>query len=68
MLNPEIVIVGGGLSQAGRLLFDPVRQTVSKRAQAHIAGIVRIVPAKFGKKVGMYGALAVALQGDSGGR
>jgi glucokinase len=62
LLNPEIVIIGGGLSRSGRLLFDPIRQTVKERAQEYIAGFVRIVPAKLGKDVGIYGALAVALE------
>jgi glucokinase len=61
LLNPDIVIIGGGLSLTGRLLFDPVRQTVRDRAQQHLAGHVPIVPAELGKKVGLYGALAVTL-------
>lgn len=62
MLNPEIVIIGGGLSRAGRLLFDPVRQTVAQRAQKHLAERVRIVPAKLGSRAGLYGSLADALE------
>lgn len=61
LLNPDIVIIGGGLSHAGRMLFDPVRRVVAERAQEHLAGHVPIVPAKLGRKVGVYGALAVAL-------
>ena len=68
MLNPDIVIIGGGLSLAGKILFDPIRQTVTERAQKHLAGHVPIVPAILGKKVGLYGALAVALDRDSLGR
>ncbi len=61
LLNPEIVIIGGGLSQTGRFLFEPLRQIVVERAQKHLANFVRIVPAELGSKVGVYGALAVAL-------
>ncbi|RJP74286.1 MAG: ROK family protein [Candidatus Abyssobacteria bacterium SURF_17] len=61
LLNPEIVIIGGGLTRAGKLLFDPIRTTVAERAQHYIAHFVRIVPAKLGTRVGIYGALAVAL-------
>ncbi|MBI4830338.1 MAG: ROK family protein [Candidatus Lindowbacteria bacterium] len=61
LLNPDIVIIGGGLSRAGALLFGPIRRTVKERAQKHLAGFVRIVPAKLGRNVGLYGALAVAL-------
>jgi len=61
MLNPEIVIIGGGLSRAGKLLFDPVRKTVAERAQKHLAENVRIIPAKLGGKAGIYGSFADAL-------
>ena len=61
MLNPEIVIIGGGLARAGRLLFEPVRRTVAERAQKHLAENVNIVPAKLGGKAGIYGSLADAL-------
>ena len=62
LLNPEIVIIGGGLSQTGKFLFDPLRQVVAERAQKHLANFVRIVCAQLGSKVGVYGALAVALE------
>jgi glucokinase len=61
LLNPEIVIIGGGLSKMGAMLFETVRRTVKERAQAHLAGFVSIVPAALGDKVGFYGALSVAL-------
>ena len=61
LMNPDIVIIGGGLSHAGRLWFDPIRRIVAARAQEHLARNVPIIPAKLGKKVGLYGALAVAL-------
>ncbi len=61
LLNPEIVIIGGGLSRAGKLLFDPVRRTVAERAQKYLAENVRIVPAKLGSKAGVYGSAADAL-------
>lgn len=65
MLNPDIIIIGGGLSRSGKMLFDPIRRTVAERAQKHLAGHVPIVPAKLGNKVGIYGALAVALDQQS---
>jgi glucokinase len=62
LLNPEIVVIGGGLSETGPLLFEPVRNVVRERAQAHLANFVKIVPAALGRNVGLYGALAVARQ------
>ena len=61
LINPEIIIVGGGLSRAGRMLLDPVRRTVAERAQKHLSRNVRIVRARLGGKSGIYGSLADAL-------
>ncbi len=61
LINPEIFIIGGGLSRAGRMLLDPVRRTVAERAQKHLAQNVRIVRARLGGKSGIYGSLADAL-------
>ena len=62
LLNPEIVIIGGGLARAGRLLFEPVRKTVAERAQKRLCENVRIVPARLGARAGIYGSLADALE------
>ncbi|MBI3332711.1 MAG: ROK family protein [Candidatus Omnitrophica bacterium] len=32
LLNPERIVVGGGISKAGRWLFEPMRKTVRRRA------------------------------------
>ncbi|MCB0181643.1 MAG: ROK family transcriptional regulator [Anaerolineae bacterium] len=48
-LNPEIVIVGGGVTEtAGETLLEPLRQTVKMRAFDIHARRVRIVPAQLG--------------------
>lgn len=65
LLNPDIVILGGGLTNAGSLLFDPVRRVVAERAQEHLASHVPIVRAGLGRNVGLYGALAVALEREN---
>jgi glucokinase len=61
LLNPEVIIIGGGMARAGKLLFEPLRRTVADRAQKHLAQNVRIVRAKLGGKAGIYGSLADAL-------
>ena len=61
LLNPEIIIIGGGMARAGRLLFEPVRRIVAERAQKSLAENVQIVPAKLGGKAGLYGSFADAL-------
>lgn len=56
LLNPEIIIIGGGVAQAGDLLFDPIRKTVQERAMKTATEKLQIVPAKLGNNAGVIGA------------
>jgi len=58
ILNPEMIILGGGVSRIGDLLFDTVRKTVAQRAMPG-AGCVSIVPAALGDDVVLLGAIAL---------
>lgn len=60
ILNPDMVVIYGGVTQAGRYLFDPLRNEVLKRAFRLASGKVRIVPAELGDKAGMIGAVGIA--------
>ncbi len=62
VLEPETVVLGGGLTRAGDRLLDPVRHAVAQQAMAPIARIVRVVPAALGPAVCAVGAGAWALQ------
>ena len=46
LLNPERIIIGGGLRAAGDLLFEPIRATLDEWAVPAIATLIQIVPAK----------------------
>ena len=63
MLNPEVVVIGGGVIAAGELLLEPARAVVAARALSPSKEHVRIVPARFGAESGMLGAAALALDG-----
>lgn len=60
LLNPAMVILGGGVSKAGDLLLDPVRATARERAFERPARDARIVLAQLGDDVGAIGAATVA--------
>ena len=60
--NPEIVIIGGGVAQAGKLLFEPIRRTVRKRALPGPAKLAKIVSSQLGENVSTIGAAALALE------
>lgn len=53
--NPEIFIIGGGISQAGDLLFTTIRRTANWRGHMVPACEVPIVPAALGDDAGIYG-------------
>ena len=57
LLDPEIVIVAGGISRAGKILFDPIRKTVRKHLLGSQFRRYRIVPAKLGDDAGIMGAI-----------
>lgn len=59
--DPEMIIVGGGVSKAGELLLAPVRALVAERAIAAAQRNIRIVPAALGDDVGLIGAIALVL-------
>lgn len=60
--NPEVVVVGGGVSAAGELLLGPARAVVMERALRPSREAVRIVAAQFGPEAGMLGAAELALE------
>lgn len=60
IFNPDIVVLGGGVTHAGKLLFDPVREIVDRHTMPVQRAAVRIVPAELGEDVGLIGAAAVA--------
>lgn len=59
--DPEMVIIGGGVSKAGDIVFDKVKEVVNKRAFKAIAESCKIVPAGLGTDAGVIGSVALAL-------
>jgi glucokinase len=60
----QVVPIGGGLSQAGALLFDPLQEALAAHARLDFAREVRVVPAALGQSAGLVGAAALILAGD----
>jgi glucokinase len=61
IFNPEMVVIGGGLSNMRELLIDPIRKEYKNYALTLPAKSVRIVRAKLGTKAGVLGAAALCL-------
>jgi glucokinase len=60
----EVVSVGGGLSQAGALLFDPLEEALRAHAKMEFTQQVRVVPAELGQGAGLVGAAALIFAAD----
>lgn len=59
--DPEMIIIGGGVSKAGDIVFDTVKNVVNKRCFKSMAESCEIVPAGLGSDAGVVGAVALAI-------
>jgi glucokinase len=69
IFDPDLIVIGGGVSAAGELLIEPARQELRSRALPPM-NEVRVVKAELGSDAGMIGAAAMALrelEGDGPG-
>lgn len=56
LLNPELIIIGGGMAGAERFIFGPIRETLKKKAMKVQKKAVKILKAKLGNDAGAIGA------------
>lgn len=62
-LNPEVVVIGGGVAEAGEPFFERVREETAKRCMKSFMENVRIVQAHQGNDSGMIGAALQVFEG-----
>jgi len=56
LMNPRLIIIGGGVSNNFRFLKDAIYQTIQKRAMKVQKRMVKVVRAKLGDDAGIIGA------------
>ena len=62
LFNPSLIVIGGSVTKAGDLLFEPIRATVRERAMAsYYWENTPIMPAVLGDDVALLGAVALVL-------
>ena len=56
LLNPQKIIIGGGVADAGDILLKPIRETIIDRAMPIQGAAVEVVPAQLANTAGVIGA------------
>jgi glucokinase len=59
LFEPELLVLGGGVTRSGDQLFVPLREQVAAAAMKPAGDVARIVPSAFGDLVGVVGAAAI---------
>ncbi len=62
IFNPELIVIGGGLSNIGDMLLKPAFKVAGERAFKEAFQAVRFASAELGRNSGVLGAAAFALQ------
>lgn len=62
LLNPEAIVIGGGVAKAGDLLLAPLQKHLFSQLSGPFKDHLSILPARFGSEAGMVGAAALALE------
>ena len=60
LLNPQRIVIGGGISKAGDRLFAPLRAELRRQITSWSGARIDVVPAALGDDSVLYGALALA--------
>ena len=62
LLNPSLFIIGGSVAKAGKLLFEPIQETVCARAPQVYWRNTPIHATALGDDAGLLGALVLAVE------
>ena len=65
VLNPEAIVIGGGVSAGWDLFIEPLRAEISRRAFRHPAERVRLMRSELGDDAGIVGAAFLASESIS---
>lgn len=66
LFNTQMIVVGGGIAQAGEIILDPIRRTATACAIRSMSRTCSIVPAELGDNAGVLGSAAIILQEIAG--
>jgi glucokinase len=61
LLNPDAIVIGGGVAKAGDLLFGPLKSRMKRTLNPVFWEQLQVLPARFGNEAGIIGCAALAL-------
>ena len=61
IVNPDKIVLGGGVAQAGKLLLDPIHEVMEERKSPALPVTTEVVIAELGMYSALHGAAALAL-------
>lgn len=61
LFNPEQIVIGGKMAEVGQYLTMPIQQAINTYSMPQISDRVTIELSRFGKDIGLHGALAVVM-------
>jgi len=67
LLNPDAFVIGGGVAQAGRLLFEPLERRVQSMLSDVVWDALKLLPARFQNEAGIIGNAALAADACAAG-
>ena len=61
ILDPDLIIIGGGITDSGDLMFEIIHKEMKKRCLGPILRNCKISKSSLGSKIGVLGAIALAM-------
>ena len=62
IIHPELIVIGGGVSELDLALIRPIREVIQDRVGMFPTEDVRVEKSKLGDRAGIFGAIALAQQ------
>jgi glucokinase len=64
LINPDRIVIGGGVANAGKRLFNYIRHTIQTHCEKTFWEKLEVVPATLGNDAGIIGAATLALESE----
>ena len=61
-INPEVIIIGGGIEKFGALLIDAIKLAIKEWAIEETSNIVKVIPSAFGENSIALGVVGIVVR------